>query len=235
MLRPRRSGGASHYVLPVQISGIGLWFDAADAGTISTATGVSEWADKSGNANHATQGTGSAQPTRQASIQNGLPAIRFTGSASQFFSLASAVTGSGGYTCIAALKRSGPTGTNQCHVLGRAAGEGFSTRLWSDDRLYHSLVTSYRTSNASLGAGVKLITTIVNSNNTGSQRVNGAVVAGADSAGLGTTTLDRVGVGRTMSEYGNFDLFEFAFWPSVLTTDQIDAVEFYLKSKWGIS
>jgi len=41
-----------------------LWLDAADAATITESGGaISAWADKSGNSNNATQGTGSAQPT----------------------------------------------------------------------------------------------------------------------------------------------------------------------------
>jgi hypothetical protein len=41
-----------------------LWLDAADDNTITEAGGsVSQWDDKSGNGNHATQPTGAAQPT----------------------------------------------------------------------------------------------------------------------------------------------------------------------------
>jgi len=43
------------------------WFDAADAATITASGGnVSTWQDKSGNGNHATQGTGTKQPTYSA-------------------------------------------------------------------------------------------------------------------------------------------------------------------------
>ena len=39
------------------------WFDAADTGTITESGGaVSQWGDKSGNGNHATQSSGSLQP-----------------------------------------------------------------------------------------------------------------------------------------------------------------------------
>jgi len=39
-----------------------LWLDANDADTITEATGVSQWDDKSGNSRDVTQGTGSRQP-----------------------------------------------------------------------------------------------------------------------------------------------------------------------------
>jgi hypothetical protein len=57
-----------------------LWLDAADLSTISVATGVSEWRDKSGNARHASQTTGSLQPGIAASTVNGLNSLSFDGS-----------------------------------------------------------------------------------------------------------------------------------------------------------
>ena len=58
-----------------------FWFDAADASTITISTGVSTWADKSGNGNNATQATGSAQPGYSATAFLGnLPGVLFDGS-----------------------------------------------------------------------------------------------------------------------------------------------------------
>jgi hypothetical protein len=54
------------------------WY-RADLG-ITIATGVSSWADQSGNARHATQGTGGLQPSLQASYIGGKPGVKFTGS-----------------------------------------------------------------------------------------------------------------------------------------------------------
>jgi hypothetical protein len=56
-----------------------LWLDASDSSTITIATGVSQWNDKSVHAQHVTQGTGANQPTRQTAVQNGLDIIRFDG------------------------------------------------------------------------------------------------------------------------------------------------------------
>ena len=57
-----------------------LWLDASDLSTITTSTGVSEWRDKSGNARHASQSTGSLQPGMAASTVNGLNSLSFDGS-----------------------------------------------------------------------------------------------------------------------------------------------------------
>ena len=53
------------------------WYDAADAGTITESSGaVSQWNDKSGNGNHAAQGSAADQPATGGAI-NGVNAIDF--------------------------------------------------------------------------------------------------------------------------------------------------------------
>lgn len=73
-----------------------LWLDAADAATITYSTGtyVSQWADKSGNANHATQPAGDTQrPDLLPNIVNGLPGVYFqTDDALQITNFASGFT-----------------------------------------------------------------------------------------------------------------------------------------------
>jgi hypothetical protein len=57
-----------------------LWLDAADLSTITIATGVSQWRDKSGNGAHATQTTAVNQPAYSQTGFFGLPGITFDGS-----------------------------------------------------------------------------------------------------------------------------------------------------------
>jgi hypothetical protein len=64
---------------PVQLR-TDLWLDAADLSTISTATGVSEWRDKSGKARNFTQGIGGTQPTLTPNGLNGRNVLSFNGS-----------------------------------------------------------------------------------------------------------------------------------------------------------
>ena len=58
-----------------------LWLDAADQSTITVATGVSEWRDKSGNNRHFTQSVAASQPAYNRDGINGLASIRFDGTA----------------------------------------------------------------------------------------------------------------------------------------------------------
>lgn len=81
----RRSGpnGAIAGLLPYSPSrdtGVIAWYDASDSSTITISTGVSEWRDKSGNGNHATQATGANQPTYLTNDFNGLNVVSFNGS-----------------------------------------------------------------------------------------------------------------------------------------------------------
>ena len=71
-LRPRASG-----FNPKSISGLYAWYDAADATTITQATGVSAWADKSGNGRTCSQPTGANQPAYVLAGQNGKNVIDF--------------------------------------------------------------------------------------------------------------------------------------------------------------
>jgi len=68
--------------LPTRISGgAALWLDASDTSTITESSGsVSQWNDKSGNSYNFPQGTGSAQPTTNATTQNGKNVLDFDGS-----------------------------------------------------------------------------------------------------------------------------------------------------------
>lgn len=58
---------------------LSFWQDAADLSTITIATGVSEWRDKSGNNRHFTQATGTNQPSYSDTGFLGLPGITFDG------------------------------------------------------------------------------------------------------------------------------------------------------------
>ncbi|MFO0467483.1 MAG: hypothetical protein ACK5ZS_00835 [bacterium] len=62
------------------------WFDAADLSTITIATGVSEWRDKSGNARHASQATTGNQPAYSEFSFSGRPGLTFDGT-SDFLSM----------------------------------------------------------------------------------------------------------------------------------------------------
>ena len=62
---------------PIALTNLRAWFKS-DVGT-TIATGVSAWADQSGNGNNLVQATGSLQPALTSNAINGLPALTFDG------------------------------------------------------------------------------------------------------------------------------------------------------------
>jgi hypothetical protein len=57
-----------------------LWLDANDATTITIATGVSQWDDKSGNGRNVVQATSAQQPTHGVATLDSKPVVNFDGS-----------------------------------------------------------------------------------------------------------------------------------------------------------
>ena len=98
-----------------------LWLDAADPSTVTTtATGVSQWRDKSGNSRHAEQNTPTLQPAYVASAINGQPAVRFApegGGARDILAVSWAVTSSN-LTVYVVFRKPGSSG-NRAHWYGR--------------------------------------------------------------------------------------------------------------------
>ncbi len=73
-------GGGETPFSPSDIPGLILWLDASDASTIQQSGGfVSQWSDKSGAGNHATQATGSRQPQTGVATINGQNALALDG------------------------------------------------------------------------------------------------------------------------------------------------------------
>jgi len=77
-----------------------LWTNTARSARAGNGDALASWEDTSGLGNHFEQVTASLRPIYQTNVKNGLPGIRFTGSLSQFMSLAS------GGSLIASLQNS---------------------------------------------------------------------------------------------------------------------------------
>ena len=118
---------------------LALWLDATDESTITHDSGsVSQWNDKSGNGNHAVQGTSSKQPTLTSNAINGLPIIKgdnsddvMTGNfaydcADEFhvFLVGSEISGG---DCIFDIKGTNSRIVNTNGTVGRDTSGGFGT------------------------------------------------------------------------------------------------------------
>lgn len=111
---------------PSEIS-TAAWYDAYDLSTIVQSGGfVSQWSDKSGNARHATQPTGTYQPKTGGSI-NGLNAIKGSGpNGNPHMS----VSGSGTIKTCFGVAKVGSTRTAEIAILGSR------TKVGSDNEFF---------------------------------------------------------------------------------------------------
>lgn len=79
LLVPRATG-----FNPKSIANLISWYDASDASTITTSTGVSEWRDKSGSGRKLSQSSGGNQPALVSSGIGGKPTLDFTAASSHY-------------------------------------------------------------------------------------------------------------------------------------------------------
>jgi hypothetical protein len=249
LLRPRATG-----FNPKSISGLAAWYDASDSTTVTTATGVSQWTDKSGNGRTLVQSVGLDQPTRTATI-NGKSAIVFDGtnhylscmggsfsnqtmfivarrdataaaSAAMFSYRASATNGSANLPALTADSDSGFTLT-----FGSASVENLGLNPQpSGSVVYYKNGAIVATGTVS-GIGSQCYSVAPYPNTTDVNLLtifSGSTAAGAKNFAVGC---DCFSSSRT---YG-MTLGEILIYSAVLTAAQRSSVERALGSKWGIA
>lgn len=225
------------------ISGLLFWYDAADISTITISSGVSvsQWADKSGNGFHATQGTAARQPYTNTNTIAGKNVINFS-NANQTY-----------------LLSSGSMQPNTMAMVWRSA-----VTPWPD---YYGVITA-RTSSATLtsngawNSGMQGVAATANICGLGETSVgawvNGNAVnaanfdtylSGVSSAPITNTNLfvytdDVLSAGAMYWGIGvdvysiarclNGDIAEIACWNRALAQYELDIVTLNLRTKWGI-
>lgn len=228
---------SGHPFTPSDIAGLMLWLDASDAATITGSSTASVWADKSGNANDATQSTGGNQPTISTLAINGLTALSFNGSSSSM-NLTNAIPESG-LTVFAVVKNAGTGGdqdvvnlwdsTNYGSVLGAT---GTQLKWWNGKPGNYNgvLAGTVSTTQAQLFAGTY-------------DDVTGAQVLYLNGTQIGTGTITPIGWSGPGSigclrginvQYWNGLIAEIVIYNTVLTTLQRQNVETYLRNKWNL-
>jgi hypothetical protein len=218
---------------PPSISGCVLWLDAADTSTLTLSTNnVTQWSDKSGLSNNATQTTTSLQPTTGGS-QNGLNTLLFTGKMMTYPTISlSAQT----VFCVYLNNTFTPYGW-PVHIgpfaffyaapssnvgIGRAGYTGEVSANWSTNGLTTSNYTVYGGTVSVSGSTTSVL--YFNGNQVASNTV-------ASSGGIVYYTIGTIQPGaNTVTGY----IAEVIVFNSVLGTTQRQSVENYLMGKWGI-
>ena len=235
LLRPTASG-----FNPKSIAGLSLWLDAADSSTITISTGVSVWADKSGNGRNAAQATGSKQPAYTSTI-NGKNVVTFQGTDDTMQIGANAAFNANSQTIIIVAKQASSANQSLWYKAdsNSAVGVIMRYRVGGDFWLYQKNDSGGETlrnfPNSNLVANVYSVV-LQPANQDGF--VNGAV------ATLGTATVATaydnnsgpwLGSRRDVGEYLAGDIAEVLHWNRALSASERSKVERYLGRKWGIT
>jgi hypothetical protein len=215
---------------------LALWFDANDAASITHSSGaVSQWNDKSGNANHAAQATSGLKPTYDATAASNKGAIVFgAGSTQKLLDLTSTLSTGTAWTYFVVAKLTAQT--TQSYILG---GSGLGIFLGGN------LPSDYGEYD---GANIRLKTFATNPTIFNAAHVlgfspstlwtDGAAVASyeAGSANL-TNSFNLTRIGSRPDQTTLFfagELYELIAVPSTLTTGNRELYEGYLAWKWGL-
>lgn len=220
--------------IPESIAGLQLWLDAADSSTLYQTSGgsiasvdgdpVGEWLDKSGNARHANQASGTNKPALKTGIKNGNNAIRFDGTNDfmVFNSIAS------NPFSIFLVKKS-ITLANYRQWIGAdpynapfyAYAEGLTQRLF-----FGAVDSTAPTTNWEL-------CTITRNGASGLFYLNnGSSIS--FTAGSGTLTPAYLGSKTGPSEFINADIAELIIYNRLVSNPEKDKVVSYLNDKWGV-
>jgi hypothetical protein len=231
---------------PARLPGLALWLSAADLSTITIATGVSEWRDKSGNGRHYSQGTGAAQPAWSAASVAvngvGIPGVTFDGS-DDFLTGSPFMYAANG--CIAFLVATAPSiGTNDYVVAeGNSASNNSTYAIFKSSTSTATTVHSQILNDANttilnntpattLGwQSTPQVLTRIDSGSNMAQRLNGVVGAAANYTRSGTMTLDLLTIGArsraTPVNHAPITIHELIVCTGTLSADDVQRAEAY--------
>jgi hypothetical protein len=235
---------------PLNIPGCALWLDAADSSTITIATGVSQWNDKSGNGYNFTQSTTTLQPTRTGNYLNfsnnyylNIPAAFMNNYAT--WSLFFAINPISSSNWIMIKQHDGVNTMNGLGITlyttaGGQPGTGTTGYLYW--RSYNA--GSQAVSSTVMATSTVQLYSLVFDGTSLYMYINGTL--NSTTAGTFATLNDTSPTGYLLGGYlqsgvlqisnvTNFQLGEMLSYSSNLATTNRQSIENYLMSKWGIS
>lgn len=237
---------------PAQLA-TAAWYDAADPATIATnGNAVSEWRDKSGNNNHASQTNSAVRPSSGSATIGGMNAVAFRigdGSEKQFLTAPDHpslnLESSGGVNVFAAMNSLGyvnnGSGLNAAFSKGQLLGaqSTYGIRVGNDDAIGFQAGSNGQVNAASFTNRQILFTGTGNYvANTAQIFINGQLRDTTNPSGSFTSdnTLP-LSIGRDNSaiRHANVDFGEILLVPGVLTETNRQLIEGYMAHKWGMA
>ena len=233
-------GGSVPFVDPTSIAGLQLWLDASDTATITSSAGlVSQWNDKSGNTNHATQGTGANKPTTNSRTINSKNVLDFDGTL-DFFNLTTGLNSSSGQTFFIVFSNDNVTLTRP--LIGSndtVAGPLVRTSTANSFGLVRPGVAVLLAGSPAISNSTSYIG-VANYSTSGMDLYINGVSYGTSASSTtftnGSTWIGASGAaGATPFSYLDGVIAEIVVYANNLSTTDKNSVGNYLASKWGIS
>ncbi len=235
---------------PNAISGLQLWFDAADSGTFvfSSGSNIQVWQDKSPNKYSVSQTNASLQPTLASSAQNSLPGVQLTTSAYLFTAgsnIPNFSVGSETSVFLAVRNASANSGWNIVNTMWFTGISNATTRYHFSFNQGATTGTTLFVNNAIVGQ-VTSNATPVNSNallgftasgTSASIHTNGSVntYGGVTLPNANNATYFMFGDARNNTALSsNIMIFEMVGYNRQVTSSEREQIEGYLAWKWGL-
>lgn len=226
---------------PSSIAGLQLWLDGADTATITqAANAVSQWSDKSGLGNHATQAVGANQPLTNTDTINGKNVIKFDGAGDGLILPSSLYsTLPNGDNSVFIVFKSGNSGdASQALMTGQIASTGTRYAAYITTTLFEvqnrNTSNLFTTMNDARDTSVKIAGFLRGGVNI-SPFVNGIKgTAGTNSENTSALVSLMIGTQvNTVNDRFLGDIAEIIAYNSMLSDSNANLVGNYLKNKWS--
>jgi hypothetical protein len=243
---------ATDVVTPTSVSGINFWYDASDAGSITSSGGlVSQWNDKSGNGFHMSA-SGALRPTLTSRFRGGRNVITFGGTQ---YLLGNASLTSNAFTHFIVMAKTSAAGGateygRSLSLWNTAEGNDYSNTNafevhWFSTATWSGVVgpgagpyrnnTSITATPLTIGAASLATTKLDGANVT--YTLNSATVTGTTSAtsiNVNRQTIGAGGAGGGGDQYLIGWIAESIMFNRVLNSTETATIQNYLKDKWGV-
>lgn len=224
---------------PADIAGLKLWLKAdAITGLVDTDP-VTTWPDSSGLGNDAGQATAAFKPTYQTNELNGKPVVRFDGTDDELETITITTFPIKRGSIFIVVNNITPSATNQA-MLATYNGADPDWE-WSSASLngyiwYDGVGGLALDSGVDVAAGWNFLSLIRAANTTLGFWLNGTAKAGATIADNQPVSNPVVigGLSLVATEHFNGDIAEVIIYDSALSTEDREAVEAYLATKYGL-
>lgn len=245
---------------PRTLSGLQIWLDASDLSTVFQSEGgsyasadgdpVGYWMDKSGNAWHASQASGTNKAAFRTNVQNGRPIIRFDGVNDYLDTAGPETTTANLHAFVIVKSLANAAYAKVFRWAGTLSNNGGYSAVFYDGGVNFDV----RASNGQeLSGGVFRATTDITTAFNGyeftfdSTPKTGEIFKSGVSLGtstnasintlLATSRFMRIGQGGLLASpagtYWGGDLAELVVYDSIKTGDELTAIRNYFTTKWG--